>query len=296
MTHTLLPGSAREAATAPAADPEPAVPATRRPSGLLQQVAVLVRTEFRLFLRYKTALMYLALPGAFLLPFAVMEPQELVPGVLSVHYLLPGVLVAIATTLGLVHPANVLTLRREALVLKRLRVSGVRPAAVYASMVTLVTLLCLAVGAVFIGLVSVMADRLPADPVMMVLALLLSSVSMALLGTLISPLVRNGETAQMVAMVPMLGMLVVGGVMIPLDVMPDSLASALRFLPIAPAVDMLRSGFLGADAFSSIGELRDAGLLELWGTALPAVGVQLFWIAVFAFLVHRFFRWDPRRS
>ncbi|MFE6307011.1 ABC transporter permease [Nocardiopsis sp. NPDC057823] len=295
MTHTLIPDTAREAAPAPA-DPDPVTPEARRPSGLFQQVSVLARTEFRLFLRYKTALMYLALPGAFLLPFAVMEPTELVPGVLSVHYLLPGTLVAIATTLGLVHPANVLTMRREALVLKRLRVSGVRPAAVHTSMVALVTLLCLVVGAVFLALVGVMADRLPADPVMMALALLLSSVSMALLGTLISPLVRNGETAQMVSMVPMLGMLVLGGVMIPLDVMPDSLATVLRFLPIAPAVDMLRSGFLGADAFGSIQELHDAGFAELWVNALPAIGVQLFWIAVFAFLAHRFFRWDPRRS
>ena len=295
MTHTLIPDTAREAVPAPA-DPDPVTSTSRRPSGFFRQVSVLAKTEFRLFLRYKTALMYLALPGAFLLPFAVMEPAELAPGVLSVHYLLPGTLIAIATTLGLVHPANVLTMRRESLVLKRLRVSGVRPTAIHTSMVALVTLLCMAVGAFFLGLVVAMADRLPGDPVMMALALLLSSVSMALLGALMSPLARNGETAQMVSMVPMLGMLVVGGVMIPLDVMPDSLATVLRFLPIAPAVDMLRSGFLGADAFSSIQQLHEVGTVELWTTALPAIGVQLFWIAVFAFLVHRFFRWDPRRS
>ncbi|WP_017585891.1 ABC transporter permease [Nocardiopsis ganjiahuensis] len=295
-TPDLQPDAAAESApTVPIAPAESAAPAYA-PRSSFSQALTLLRTEFTLFVRYKTALLYLILPAAFMIPFFTMENEEVAPGVTIIGYLMSGSLMAVSIALGLMHPSNVLTTRRENLVLKRLRVGGVSPAAIHGSMIGLIVVLSLAMGLVYGAVLVYMSGSTPSNLAMMLLALFLSAVSLTLMGTLITPLVRNGEIAQMAAMVPVLLTLAMGGVMVPLEAVPDSVAAVLRLLPIAPAVDMLRSGFHGMDFFGHPEDAQAVGTLELWTLALPGIGVQLVWIAVLGYLVHRYFRWDPRKA
>ncbi|WP_017581461.1 ABC transporter permease [Nocardiopsis valliformis] len=306
MAHTLTPTKntpdprreavEESASTASTASTTPnAAPAYAPPSSF-RQALTLLRTEFKLFVRYKTALLYLILPAAFMIPFFTMENEEVAPGVTGIGYLMSGSLMAVSIALGLMHPSNVLTTRRENLVLKRLRVGGVSPSAIHGSMIGLIVVLSLGMGLLYGAVLIYKSGHVPSNLAMMLAAMFLSAITLTLLGTLITPLVRNGEIAQMAAMVPMLLTLAAGGVMVPLVAMPDSVAAVLRLLPIAPAVDMLRSGFLGMDYFGHPEDAEAVGALELWILALPSIGVQLVWIAVLGYLVHRFFRWDPRKS
>lgn len=308
MAHTLTPTKnvpdsqpetaaepAPTASTAPTAHAESAAPAYA-PRSSFRQALTLLRTELTLFVRYKTALLYLILPGAFMIPFFTMENEEVAPGVTGIGYLMSGSLMAVSIALGLMHPSNVLTTRRENLVLKRLRVGGVSPSAIHGSMTGLIVVLSLGMGLLYGAVLVYKSGHAPSNLAMMLVALFLSAITLTLMGTLITPLVRNGEIAQMAAMVPMLLTLAAGGVMVPLVAMPDSVAAILRLLPIAPAVDMLRSGFLGMDFFGHPEDAEAVGALELWTLALPSIGIQLVWIAVLGYLVHRFFRWDPRKA
>ncbi|WP_052745706.1 hypothetical protein [Allosalinactinospora lopnorensis] len=83
--------------------------------------------------------------------------------------------------------------------------------------------------------------------------------------------------------------------MVPLEMMPDRLAAALGLLPLAPAVEMIRSGYLGYDLVNGVDEASAITGPALWTAAFPSVGLLLAWLALSVYLL-RYFRWDPRQE
>ncbi|WP_047868460.1 ABC transporter permease [Nocardiopsis sp. RV163] len=272
--------------------------ATRRPRPAvnpLRQGLRLTRTEFTLFVRYKTAWMYLALPPFFAFMAMNLPNHEIVPGFGTGQMAMVATIGSIGLILGVGHPSNVFTARREALVLKRLRVSGVPQQAVFGGVIAVVVALSLAMAVVVAAMVFAVFGTLPRDPLMLVVAVVLSAVMFSLLGLLLTPLVRNAEAAQMVSMLPMMALLFLGGGIIPLESMSEGVRLVLGFLPSVPAGEMAQTAYSGHDAFRGFGDGREKGYLELWIAALPSIGIMLAWIAVLALLVRRYFRWDPRQ-
>lgn len=281
------------AAPAPDAPAAPARP--RRTISWFRQAVRLTRTEFTLFVRYKTAWMFLALP-MFLLVFSLgMESYEVFPGVDSTALSMAGMLGGIGLIVGLGHASNVFTARREALVLKRLRVSGVPQSAIFGAIIGVVALFSVLVAVLMTVVTAGFTGTMPQDPLMLLVAVLMSTIPMTLLGLLITPLVRNAEAAQMAAMVPMMILLFVGGLFIPLGVLPDPLREAMMLLPVAPVSLMAQSAFTGYDVFGGLETATRPGFLGLWAAALPAIGVVVAWTAILALLVRRYFKWDPRQ-
>ncbi|GAA1450097.1 ABC transporter permease [Nocardiopsis tropica] len=281
------PTAAAEAAAAPGR-PRPTI-------GRLRQTARLTRTEFTLFVRYKTAWMFLALPMFLLVVSLGMESYEVFPGVDSTAMSMAGMLGSIGLIVGLGHASNVFTARREALVLKRLRVSGVPQSAIFGAVIGVVALFSLLVAVLMTAVTSAFTGSMPQDPVMLLVAVLLSTVPMTLLGLLVTPMVRNAEAAQMAAMVPMMILLFLGGLFIPLGMLPDPLREAMMLLPVAPVTLMAQAAFTGYDVFGGLEAATQPGYLGLWAAALPSICVVLAWTAVLALLVRRFFKWDPRQ-
>lgn len=275
--------------TGPAARPRP-----RPAASPLRQALRLTRTEFTLFYRYRTAWLYLGICGMF--PFVAMSmpADEVLPGVSAdVHYL-AGAMAGIGVIAGVGHCSNVFTARREAMVLKRFRVSGVPPAALFGSITACVTALALAVAVLFGAYLALVRDTLPADPVMVLAAVVLVTVVMSLFGLLFTLMARNAESAQMVSMAPMMAFLLAGGLLIPLDVLPERAHSLVQLLPVAPASLMAQAGYSGYDVFGGLAQAEPATALELWAAAGPSLLVMLGWTAALAYLL-RYFRWDPRR-
>lgn len=267
----------------------------RTAPGPVKQTLRLARTEFTLFVRYKTALMYLVLPLILFMPLLSMPSAPVFGDFTNIDLSLAGAVIGIGLMLGIGHPSNVFAARREALVLKRLRVSGVPQPAIFGGVVVVVVLFTLGLVALVIGAAAALSGTMPADPVMMLVTVLLSAVAMSLVGLLITPLVRNAESAQMFSVVPMMALLLTGGVFFPLDLMPEPVRMVVQFLPVAPAAEMAQAAYTGYDVFGGYEGAEALGTAALWTNALPSIGVMLAWIVVLSLLVRRYFKWDPRQ-
>ncbi|GAA1764432.1 ABC transporter permease [Streptomonospora arabica] len=266
----------------------------RHPVHPVRQALRLTRTELTLIYRYRTALFYVLFPLFFVGIAMVTQGESAIPGVRTEAIALSGTPAVIAMMIGVMHASNIYAARREQLILKRFRASGVPPFALFGA-TTLSVLAAVAVlSAMVFAVLAAGVGELPSDPVMVVLTALLTTVTMSLFGAASSRFARNAESAQMMSMVPFLLFYASSGMMVPLAMLPDWLATVCRLLPMAPAVDLLRSGYLGRDVFGGLTGAEPASLAELWAAGLPSLAVVLVWTAV-AVLSLRSFRWDPRQ-
>lgn len=171
--------------------------------------------------------------------------------------------------------------RREELVLKRLRTGEVPDREILAGTALPAAGLALAqcvlivvAGVAFLGVGA------PKRPELLVLGVLLGMVLLAALAAATSALTRTVESAQLTSL-PMLLISYAGsGLFVPLEVMPQELASACKLLPVTGVMTLVRAGWLGgADAHDVVG----------------AAVTALAWTALSVFAVKRWFRWEPRR-
>ncbi len=171
--------------------------------------------------------------------------------------------------------------RREELVLKRLHTGELRDVeiltgtALPAVATGLVQSLLLAVGC------SVLLDiDAPPAPHLAVIGLLLGLVMCAALAALTASFSRTTESAQVTSMPLMLVSFLGSGITVPLEVLPDRLATVCEFLPLTPVITLVRGAWTG-----------DLSAYE----ALAAVLAGLAWTVLSVFAVRRWFRWEPRR-
>ncbi|CAL9485844.1 hypothetical protein SUDANB6_03137 [Streptomyces sp. enrichment culture] len=176
---------------------------------------------------------------------------------------------------------GVFVVRREELVLKRLRTGELRDAEILAGSALpagatgLVQSLLLAVGC------TVLLDvPAPPAPHLAVAGVLLGLVLCAALAAVTAGFTRTAESAQVTPMPLLLLSMLGSGMAVPLEVLPDRLASVCHALPLTPAITLVRGGWTGNLSAAE---------------ALGAVGAALAWIVVAVFAVRRWFRWEPRR-
>ncbi|MBV7699534.1 ABC transporter permease [Streptomyces sp. TRM70350] len=176
---------------------------------------------------------------------------------------------------------NVYVVRREELVLKRLRTGEVRDgeilvgAALPASGIGLVQCLLLAAGC------TVLMDLgAPPAPHLAVAGVLLGLGLCGALAAVTAAFTRTAESAQVTSLPVMFVSMLGSGMVVPLELLPDRLASVCELLPLTPAITLVRGAWTG-----------DLPVSE----ALGAVAVALAWTVVAVFAVRRWFRWEPRR-
>ncbi|MET7291888.1 ABC transporter permease [Streptomyces griseoloalbus] len=176
---------------------------------------------------------------------------------------------------------GVFVVRREELVLKRLRTGELRDgeilggSALPAALIGVAQCLLLAAGC------SALLDlSAPAAPHLAVLGLLLGIVMCAALAAVTASFTRTGESAQVTPMPLMIVSMLGSGMFVPLELLPDRLASVCELLPLTPVVTLVRGGWTG-----------DLGAYE----ALGAVATAVAWTLLAVFAVQRWFRWEPRR-
>lgn len=266
-----------------------------RPVGLIRQTYEYSRAEMTLFWRYRTALYFALFPLGLALLGLVQEGTDIVPGVdMGAHYT-AGALMMTPLFLSIMHVSNLVTARREQLVLKRLLVSGTPPAvmfgAIIVSVLVVTLVISLAVGAVLFH----HFDVTPADPLLIVLSILLVTVAVSLFAIAFTRLCRNAESAQMLCVVPLMLFYGLSGLMLPLAAMPDRVAEISRLLPAAPGVEIVTSAYFGRDFLGGADGTQALTGMDLWGAALPGFAVIVVWIVLSAYLT-RFLRWDPREG
>ncbi|MFJ7136381.1 ABC transporter permease [Streptomyces fungicidicus] len=254
---------------------------TTTPMGRMTSLA---RAELTLLGRSKGTLVA-ALFVPLVLPLSVRSAAEEMD--LAEAGLTPGTVVLPAAVgfslLFAVYSAlvGIFVVRREELVLKRLRTGELRDAeilggsALPAVLTGLAQCLLLTVGC------SVLLDLpAPSAPHLAVLGLLLGLVMCAALAAVTASHTRTGESAQVTPMPLMFVSMLGSGMFVPLELLPDRLASFCELLPLTPVVTLVRGGWTG-----------DLSAAE----ALGAVAAAVAWTVLAVFAVRRWFRWEPRR-
>lgn len=176
---------------------------------------------------------------------------------------------------------NIYVVRREELVLKRLRTGELRdPEILVGAALPAVGIGFAQCVVVSIGCVVLLDIGAPPAPHLAVLGVLLGIVMCVALAAVTAGFSRTAESAQVTSL-PLMFVSVLGsGVTVPLEVLPDRVASVCELLPLSPVITLVRGGWTG-----------DLTAYE----ALGAVATALAWTVLAVFAVRRWFRWEPRR-
>ncbi|MFE6757678.1 ABC transporter permease [Streptomyces sp. NPDC057684] len=248
------------------------------------RMRALARAELTLIGRSKGTL-FTAVFVPLVLPFSVrssIDSMDLKGAGLTVgSVLLPSaigfsLLFAVYSALVGVYAA-----RREELVLKRLRTGELRDAEILAGAAVPSVAIGLAQSLVLVTACTALLDvGAPQAPYYAVLGLLLGLVMWPALAAVTASFSKSVESAQVAAMPLLLLSMLGSGTVVPLEVMPDRLASVCELLPLTPVITLVRGGWTG-----------DLSAYD----ALGAVATAVAWTVLAVFAVRRWFRWEPRR-
>lgn len=248
------------------------------------RMAALARAELTLLGRSKATIVAAVLvPLA--LPFSlrsVVEEMDVGEAGLTVGLVMLPAAIGFSLLFG-VYTAltGIYTARREELVLKRLRTGELRDVEVIAGsalpVLTTGLVQCLVLAA---GCMAFLDVQTPEAPHLAVAGVLLGLAMCAALAAVTASLTRTVESAQVTTLPFVLVSMVASGVTVPLELLPDRVASVCELLPLSPVITLVRGGWTG-----------DLSAYE----ALGALATALAWTVLAVFAVRRWFRWEPRR-
>lgn len=262
-------------------------------AGSLRRVRALATAEVRLLVRNRTAMFTaLALPVltvALLSSIGFGEETDLSLGAVVVT-MLTGFALLYVVYYNLV---SAYVARREELVLKRLRVGELRDSEILTG-TALPSIVVAVAQVVLTTVVAAIAFGLDAPPnaLLAVLAVAGGVVMFVLLAAASTAFTRNVEMAQ-VSTLPVLflcmGSLIFSGAVMPADSVPDRVSEIVRFIPLSPVVDLVQLGLTGQTPDGDT-----VGFGASWAEAGAPLAVMAAWIAIGAWALRRWFRWEPR--
>ncbi|MEV4873144.1 ABC transporter permease [Streptomyces syringium] len=176
---------------------------------------------------------------------------------------------------------SALVARREELVLKRLRTGEANDMEILAG--TALPSVAVALAQCVVLLVAGIAWldlRAVARPDLLLAGLVLGIVMSIALAAVTTVIAKTVESAQLVTSPLLLLSLMGSGLVVPLEIFPDTVADVCRLLPLSPVVELVRGGWLGGTDTAE---------------ALRSLAIALAWTALSLFAVRRWFRWEPRR-
>ena len=244
-----------------------------RPVSAARAVAVLTAAELRQTARRgENVLVTLVIPVAVLLFFASVG---IVPGIAGrpVDFLLPGAIALAVIASGLVNLGIATAYERSYGVLKRLGAAPISRATLVVSKIAAVLVLEVAQVALLIGVAAVALSWTPGpalSPALLVAALLLGTLAFAGLGLLMAGRLR-AEATLALANGLFLGFLMLGGIVLPVDHLPEALRVVASALPAAALADALRI------AMGAAGDpAAPLAILAAWGVAAAGLAVRTF--------------------
>ena len=258
----------------------------------LRRIWWLGRAEFTLFWRNKTAVVNalvlpLVMDGAY--AFYARDNEALTGNTAISVYILTGTVVFVLLLVVYYNLVTAYVARREELMLKRLRTGEANDGEILAAGALPAVVVALAQVVVAVGIGAAMLDLpAPVNVVLLLVGLVGGIVVFVLLAAVSTAFTRNVEFAQ-ISTLPVLMVCAFGsGALIPFSALPDAAVQVLRFIPLAPVVELLQLGWVGGP--------DGAGFVESFVQARKPVAILVGWIVVGWLALRRWFRWEPRRS
>jgi ABC-2 type transport system permease protein len=244
-----------------------------RPAPAARALAALTRMELRLAARRsENVLVSLIVPPAVLLFFASTGVIPLAGG-RPVDFLLPGAVALAIIGSAFVSLGISTAFERSYGVLKRLGGAPIRTWLVITAKLLAVLVIVALQVAVLAAVAATVLDWRPAagwSPVLAGLALALGTAAFASLGLLMAGTLR-AEATLALANALLLAFLMLGGIVLPLDHLPEALRPFAAILPATALADLLRVALSGAgDA------VQPALLLGGWAAAASALATRTF--------------------
>lgn len=214
-------------------------------------LARLAWIEIKLFIREPITMVFtFALPLLFLFVmggvFGNVQGGEFFRGLPAMDFYTPAYVALVLTSVGVVGLPGHLTGYRERGVLRRFRASSLSGWRFFGAQ-WLVSLATAFVGAVLVFIAAYFAFQvsLPDNPLLVVLAFLVSTMSFASMGLLLGAILPTSRAAQGVGLVLFFVMLIVGGAGPPREVMTRAMQTVGDFTPLQHSVKLLQDAWLG---------------------------------------------------
>jgi len=237
--------------------------------------------DLKLYLREPiTTFFTLGFPIMLVLIFGGMygnKPSQMFGGYGSMDVSMPGYTALILGSVGFMTVAMNTSSFRDMGILRRFRVTPLRPLTYILAdvMANLVMTLLGMVGLVIAGWL-LYRVRFEGQPVSVILAVIFSGLAMFAIGYVIASLAPTARAAQVISMVIFYPMMFISGAGIPLEVMPPTIRRIADFLPLTYVVKLLRGLWFG----------------ETWGDHLLEVAVLGGILVLCTALAARLFRWE----
>ncbi|MEU3271186.1 ABC transporter permease [Saccharomonospora sp. NPDC006951] len=237
-------------------------------------------SETRLFFREPMSVFFvLAIPPALLVILGLVpsfgDPIEGLGGLRIIDLYTPIVVAMGITLFALTSLPQQFATYREKGILRRMRTTPVRPAAMLGAQLLLASILSVVTTVVVLAIARLGFDvGLPQQPLSYLAAYLLSALAMFAIGLLVASLSPTGKTAGAVGTVLLFPSLFFAGLWIPRDSMNDVLRTISDFTPLGASVQSLQDAAAGD-----------------WPQLLH-VAVMLGWVIIAGGLAARYFRWE----
>ncbi|MGW7522954.1 ABC transporter permease [Streptomyces sp. NPDC054783] len=236
-----------------------------------------LRAEFRLFRREPGAVFWIFLFPTLLLVIlgsipSFREADRSLGGLRPVDAYVPiAVLIALIMS-GVQSLPQALTGHRERGILRRMRLTPVRPSALLSAQMVVQGTVALASALLALVVGRLAFDvKLPAQPAGYLLALLLATASALALGSVVSALSRTTKIASAIGSAVFFPMMFCAGVWLPVQQMPHAMARVVQLTPFGAAARAL--GEAAAGDWPGWGHL---GVLAGWAVLLTAGAARWF--------------------
>jgi ABC-2 type transport system permease protein len=255
-----------------------------RPAPTLRSVSALALHDLRVTARRgENLLVTLVIPIAVLLFFASIS---IIPGLAGkpVDFLLPGSIALAIIATGLVNLGIATAYDRSYGVLKRLGGAPLPSWGLIAAKIAAILVLEAVQVVALVGVAALGLGWSPGQgwsPVLFVVAIVVGTFAFAGLGLLLAGTLR-AEATLAIANALFLGFLMLGGIVLPIDHLPELLRPIAAALPATALADLLRISLANGSGAASAA----AGSATVSAVSLLAWGVGATFLAV------RTFRWE----
>lgn len=247
----------------------------------MQYLKKLIFVEIKMFIREPIGAFFtLMFPSMLLLIFGTIwgnTPSEYFGGVGYVDTAVPAFTAMIIATSGLMSLSIDMATYRDRGILRRLKITPVKPLTLLVAQVVVIFLMSIAGMAVLIVLGKLLYNlRILGNIFQLLLGFIFCSASFFGLGFLLAGTMPTARAAQVVSMVIFYPMLFLSGSAIPREVLPETIRRVAQFIPLTHVVNLLRGLAVG-----------DSWLQHQ--TAVLFLGIMLI---VSAAISAKIFRWE----